>query len=140
MPSNGWTLERALRELTGPIDIWKDPVDVDSIDLLMSVFYPEGINERTDPSELSQLINPKLTELRRKKAAVRVAVIKRFRKWNMGECYIEIYAPIEIEIKWFSFADCTKGGTQLLTDIQLHIKTVHCKKVKLCKSNCCRQK
>lgn len=80
MPANGWTLERALRELTGPIDIWKYPVNVDSIDLLMSVFYPEGINERTDPSEFTELINPKLTELWRKIAPVRAAVIKRQRR------------------------------------------------------------
>ncbi len=41
MPANGWPLERALRELGSPIDIWKYPVDVESIDLLMSVFYPK---------------------------------------------------------------------------------------------------
>lgn len=46
-------------------------MNVDSIDLLMSVSYPEGTNERTDPTEL---INSKLTEVCWKIAAVRMAV------------------------------------------------------------------
>ncbi len=70
MPANGWPLERALRELASPIDIWKYPVDVESVDLLMSVFYPKGINERTDPCMFTEQIHLKLMQLCSKRPAV----------------------------------------------------------------------
>lgn len=70
MSADDWTLERTLRELASPIDIWKYPVDVESIDLLTSVIYPKGINKHTDPCMFTELIHLELMQLFWKRPAV----------------------------------------------------------------------
>lgn len=70
MPANVWPQEHALRELASPIDIWKYPVNVESIDLLTSVFYPKEINERTDPCMFTEQIHLELMQRCSKRPAV----------------------------------------------------------------------